>query len=521
MSTKTPPPFKNRWLITGTLTTETELHIGDGFAEKLSLRNQECGKDHVADEDPLYQTVCTDHQGRAFIPSTSLRGPLRSAVIEAGAWDGVWEALFGSDKERLEKDPESAVGGKLIFYDAFYAGSLHQKVPPDDPSFPQWHPERRTSIATSVSLDRRKRTARENLLYQTEYIPVGEIFTVEIGGDNLTDEDVARLLALLERFKSTGLSPLTLGAQKSSNWGQVRWELQQISRFTRDDLPNWQSVWNSPLSPKEFSRLKNMAAGLALPSAEDMLEIQIHLQMTSPWLVGDAEQKDRLARAKKDKVEESKRPPGAVPVLDEKGRPFIPAKAVRGLLRTQAERILQTLGQQVPHPVDLPVISNKTSAAEALHDASQKLDLAAHLFGASGWRAPLQISAMKVEGETPALLTQEFVAIDRFTGGAADQLKFKASFAKPAFLTGHLRLDLRRASDVGASQSARGLLALLLRDLKEGDLTPGSHAAIGSGACTCTAEITDAGVSFESLEAWLACPSVTDSLASLRQPVSA
>ena len=72
---------------------------------------------------------------------------------------------------------------------------------------------------------------------------------------------------------------------------------------------------------------------------------------------------------------------------------------------------------------------------------------------------------------------QELVAIDRFTGGAAHQLKFNAEYADRPHLKGRITLDLKRAEPW-----ARGLLALTVRDLIEGDIAMGYGASKGFGA---------------------------------------
>lgn len=74
---------------------------------------------------------------------------------------------------------------------------------------------------------------------------------------------------------------------------------------------------------------------------------------------------------------------------------------------------------------------------------------------------------------------QEFVAIDRFTGGAKDQAKFNALALYRPVLEGCLRVHTP-----ALSQNGWALLALTLRDLKEGDITFGFGAAKGYGTCT-------------------------------------
>ena len=72
------------------------------------------------------------------------------------------------------------------------------------------------------------------------------------------------------------------------------------------------------------------------------------------------------------------------------------------------------------------------------------------------------------------------VAIDRWTGAAAEQLKFNVVSFESCRLAGWLRLDLDDGDD---GLALAGLLALALRDLCEGDVTFGYGEGKGLGAC--------------------------------------
>ena len=99
-----------------------------------------------------------------------------------------------------------------------------------------------------------------------------------------------------------------------------------------------------------------------------------------------------------------------------------------------------------------------------------------------------------VEEGKDAMLRQEFVAIDRFTGGVADKLKFNAEGAYRPMLRGTLSLNLARVSRSHQPQQDNaymhtdpwtiGLMALVIRDLIEGDIPLGFGASKGYGAST-------------------------------------
>ncbi|MGH8615097.1 MAG: TIGR03986 family type III CRISPR-associated RAMP protein [Gammaproteobacteria bacterium] len=90
------------------------------------------------------------------------------------------------------------------------------------------------------------------------------------------------------------------------------------------------------------------------------------------------------------------------------------------------------------------------------------------------------VSEFSAESPVPdELPRQEFVAIDRFTGGAANKKKFNAERPDSVTLHGWIEVEPERICAWGY-----GLLALVLRDLKEGDIQFGLGRAKGYGSCT-------------------------------------
>lgn len=502
------PQFESRWLITGTIVTKTELHIGDGGAARILDRNEPA--DEKSDQASIASdanTVCTDHRGRAYLPGSGIKGTLRELVTIPDPKDPKnnppiihpsWEALLGSDKP----DSSDAVGGKVEFFDAFWRegdgpGSPDDKgESADDQTRPWWNQKRRTAVAVSVSLDRRTRTAKENLLYHLEYVPPGEKFDFEIGGDGLSDEEVARLLVLLDRL---GDGTATLGAQASNDWGRVGIEDLKILRLDGEGMKRWKEAPTAPPKPQPIDedtkkRIEIEKKRIEIPAAREVLEIVLNLHLESPWLIRDPRQRERSEAGKKNELAESDKPRDAVPIRDESGKPFVPAKSLRGALRSRAEMILRTLDLPcADHPGDIKAVSTK---GKEVDDVTKLIregdgedvpppDLAAKLFGLGGWRAPVHVPRFTAT-KTVADHRQEFVAIDRFTGGAAEHLKFNAELAGMTALTGSLTVDLTRLKKVDPQGASLGLLALVLRDLAEGDIPLGSGSAKGQGFCNAT-----------------------------------
>jgi CRISPR/Cas system CSM-associated protein Csm3 (group 7 of RAMP superfamily) len=455
-----PPPFKNRWLISGTLKTKSPLHIGDGFSAELHTRSQQADK---TKDDPEHdvQTVCVDCCKKPYIPGSSLRGVLRSVV---NMEDPASLEVFGSP------DPEAkeAKGGKLIVYDAFIHGES-LSVANDPLHLPFWSKDRRTCVAAHVSIDRQTRTAADKLLFHTEYVPAGTEFLVELGGDGLESEEVTLLLGALDQFNQG----LRLGADIASGWGQVEWTLGKVRKL--DDIKKWTGNRFLPeLSPDQVLALFPST----IATKKDLLLFDLVLHFSGPLLVRDPKQSIRSDEAKsnaKKHRRQAEKQPNATPLLAEDKRPFIPGQAVRGVLRSRLECIMRTLGHSIPSPDKQPVVTDYARV--------QQLDMAAIIFGAPGWKAPLECARFTLKEDCkPLELSQEFVAIDRFTGSVAGRKKFDAKAIVGASLSGRLILDLERIP-AALRLEAKQRLALLFRDLMDGDLHFGSGASKGYGHC--------------------------------------
>ena len=569
-----PQPFKSRWLILGTFTTQSELHIGDGGEACIQNRTRLAKKNIPGQDDESdASTVCVDHAGAAYVPGSSIKGPLRALVsvtdpaTKESRVHHEWEALLGSDRP----DEADAAGGKLEFWDAFHSrgnGTVAEAFVPQpqnrtellaDRNRPWWDPKRRTCVAVAVSLDRRTRTAKENLLYHLEYVPAGETFAFEISGDDLGQADIARLLLLLDQFNA---GEATLGAQASSGWGRVRCKVKELCRLDAKHLAEWKkkpqpglaacqpvdeatrqpiiALLPPPVAQRIFERAhaaseqrnSDQDKTVKLPRDNNTLSITLTLTLESPWLIRDPRQRERSEAAKKlmeqQRITEADKPPDAVAIQNESGIPFVPAKSLRGVLRSRAEMILRTLGLDcAAHPGDVTPVTTKGKRTEAVlalirngsaTDNIKPADLAARLFGFGGWMAPIQVPRLNAIDEVRKH-EQEFVAIDRFTGGAAEGAKFNAELAGMTTLTGVLSLDLARLRKVDPKLCSLGLLALVLRDLAEGDLPIGSGSAKGQGLCMGEAKVMENGSPYPTLGEWFRTSKLLESaLAALRNP---
>lgn len=484
-----PDKLPERWIITAEFVTESPLHIGTGeLKDIVFLRGKIDNADDEVRCSAIHRRAATQTEKNDYpkgdITETHYnaiaRGHAEDPVIPGSSWKGpfraAFERVFG---ETLAHDlfgpPDAQTGGRVEFCDAAFtrldAGA--------EGNLPLWEPGEHTAIEASVALDRRTRTASEGKLYYTEYVPKGARFAVTLTAQGIGSDDARRLLWMLQNIGAHA----QFGAEAGNGWGCLRAENCAVRHFDAAAFDEWKK--NTAAGYEACIQVTQPQSIAALaPDAEtphgSVTAIDIALRFHSPLLV---------RRTEPPKKSGDEKTADSHPRLTPEGRALLPARSFRGALRSQCERILRTLLGDAAAP-------DPTRTPEALHDIEKVADLspAAQLFGAAGWRATLDCPDFFSE-ETPALTDQEFVAIDRFTGGSAAGKKFKWQAAWPAradaplvFKKATLRLDLDRLKTAHADQWAPGLLALALRDLAEGDISFGAGAGKGYGACTAEIE---------------------------------
>jgi CRISPR/Cas system CSM-associated protein Csm3 (group 7 of RAMP superfamily) len=448
-------PFKSRWSIEGTLVTQTPLHIGGGEVDKRGVW------DGRGMREIEVATLAMDHRSRPYLPGSSLKGVVRAWLKGRGLGADLVGDLFGS----------IAAGGKAEFWDA----PLHEDLEPAHPP-PLWQAPHQFGTEVGVAIDRLTRAASDRKLFHRDLVPTGATFNVTITGLDLTDAEVTLLLAGLAGF-NWGPSRIRLGADGMSGKGECVWTPNRIRRMVPEDLDAW--LKRSPLCPAhqylpDLSRnrrrkLEQAAAELIdSVSAPSVLRVGLRLLFDSPFLVNDPVGADEATADHR-------------PRRDNNGKVYLPASSFRGAVRSQAERILRTMGLHACRTDD------PRDACPPLRDAKErreKLCNACQVFGGAGWRSPVGISDFALVADSGRKLPEEFVAIDRFTGGGAEHQKFNAESRYAPILSGTVEIDLERTEHWGL-----GLLALTLNDLSEGDITFGLGAAKGHGSCR--AQVTE------------------------------
>jgi len=488
--------FKNRWRIEGVLTAEEPFHIGIGEDAPTRSRMPEKEDDHGKVEQVRVAAVATDFEGKPYLPSTALKGILRSrlrsqlSVADLAQID----AVFG----RESGDGDDGTGGKVEFLDAFLAPDVQPTYsdagtprvggapPASGAHVPYWDAKRLTGISASVAIDRRTRTAVDKRLFHEEYVPPGFGFKVVITGQNLDNDEIALILLALEGFNDLS-DPIRIGAGGHDGWGRFTWRRESLKCLEASSGRQWVKFLDEgarALVEHGFgevdpaSLLPSLLAKLRPVCRKSVLELELELQFDGPFLVNDPSRaKDKSsADGQESDARDEGSPANHVPLRDHQGRVVLPSKSFRGAFRSRAEKILRTLKPGVGGDPNRP-----DNGCDPIDDAKKvgSLSLVAQAFGSPGWAAPLEISDFFELDRCSVCQRQEFVAIDRFTGGSAARLKFDAEFVESPTLHGRISVDLTRADPW-----VLGLVTLVLRDLIEGDITFGFGASKGYGGCT-------------------------------------
>lgn len=412
--------------IKGALETLSALHISSG--EEAEYKDKE-------NESRHYAQLCLNVENKPFIPASTIRGFLREVAKNYDM--NVAECLFGCSND----DDENRVSGKLRFYDAsLFNLNLSEKLlkrHEDQQKIYKNH----GFINFRIALNARLGIAEENKLFASEYVPAGNCFEVELEADEISEADLKDILGLLECFD--GSEQATLGKGTSQGQGKVQWKCEEITYLDSEQIKSWLNNSNGELKYIPLQHIEPIKIALKKP----LKKIEIELNFSAPFLVNDAylvEEKD------KDKSEEENKD---IPDLEfsrlPTGESIIPASSLRGVLRGQCQRILNTL--ELNHSLD-------------------------NLFGTTEKRSLLWIT--DAVGKLKENHEQMFNAIDRFTGGTKDNALYQINAAQEQTLTATIFLDDKRE----VKDWEKGLLLLVARDALEGDLACGWGKARGFGA---------------------------------------
>ncbi|ABQ90248.1 RAMP superfamily CRISPR-associated protein [Roseiflexus sp. RS-1] len=484
--------------VTATLRLRTALHIGTG-------------QDSETTDDLLRR----DARGRLLIPGTAIAGALRSLATRLAPrfrGEQLCQALKGPMTNQAcqclvcrlfgdvnpSEENEEASAARVLVYDAVLA---------DVPGL---------QIRDGVGIDRVTGAAarRERIKFDYEVLPAGTIFKLRLEIDpRLPDEEktlplLASVLAEWEQGRGVvgGRVGRGLGAFDLTDVQWIERDLNQpnvLIDFLRNGPPwdttdgdrNWLRKQVEDARQRVTTNHRDLSA-----VARSWALAEFTLAATGPFLTHDLMQAGRSGF-------------DHAPLLatyDRGAKPVLPGSGLRGVLRSQAERIARTLAtlkawddghdsqtrkekflttcpacNPLTTRTDDPVAScnsfiktlPRAERTTLEHEgADDKLCLACQLFGSPWNGSRLRVEDAPFVGEKVELKALDFLAIDRFTGGGRDTAKFDAVVLwKPKF---RVRLFLENPEPWEL-----GWLALVLRDLHDGLTTVGFGAAKGFGRC--------------------------------------
>lgn len=490
MTARTGRPMTSRLRVRGWLRTESPLHVGGlGMGRTDTL--------------PL----AVDGLGRLYVPGTSLAGVLRSWMNGAPP-DRCEPSLWGYTEPGSEKGQAS----RVVVHDGLITRGLglDSHGQPADPL-----PHHALELRTSVGIDRVTGTAAPEILYSRSVVPAGYHIRLELDVESDEQEEdrdravVGQLLAALMDGE------IRLGAATGRGLGRVRL-LDSPLALTADrfDTPEGllAALRDDPARAVRLDTLKGAAADL--PLRRELVRVRVAWRPLSPVMSAAREEGRALL---------------TMPLVTRAGgehvRLVLPGSAIKGVLRARAEFIERTVRGKTAVPASPGSPAHEHSAV--FRDHLDQLDVTTSLFGAARkqsakQRKPAKAGALRAEeclsdvtipanlwraaagldnrtapaskDDRPTDLPSEVrdrlaelglepadhVAINRWTGGAADGLLFRV--LEPHGVTWEplrLTVDLTRLGD--DRNRALALLLLVLRDVAAGRVQLGAYANRGFG----------------------------------------
>ena len=415
----------------GTLVAMTPLSVGGlGTGEHVDLE------------------LAEDGTGQTYIPGTGLAGPMRSWL------------------ERRAKDADAAVQSLFGYIEQVGDKGMSSTLYVSDSPVENAFKERRHGI----SIQDETGTTKPSFFYTRALLPRGTRLKLNMELDILDDGQAAGALALILEALQEG--KIRFGACKTRGMGAMRLEGLTVDWYDFAGDGTALDLWlDGKAAPKQ-----GLEALAAFPRPE--LKPERVFSVSIPWRAVSPV----MVKAGRDGIEAD-----MLPLMSGVGggnvAPVIPGSSIKGILRSQARKILNTLFDSGDNVNEWPIIADLFGSKER----AGRLTIDDVYY-----RPEEPVSLEKwLEEDVPSLdsVTErhQHVAIDRFTGGASDKALYSARPVKrdeqdkSGWEPIRLTLD---ASNVLSDENVRkeqALIKLLLRDMKDGYITIGFGSRRGLG----------------------------------------
>lgn len=475
-------------VITGKLVARTAIHIGSGFGDETT-------------DAPLFR----DAQGKWLIPGTTQGGVLRTIATRLAPRLGMepCQSLI-SGRQQTCKCEVCHLFGNLQPSEEEEYGAEEDRIRASRVWVYNAQPceeDVKTSIRDGVGIDRSSGTAARAAAskFDLEVIPAGTTFTFRIELEDTNEDDHLLLACALAEWQE---ERVWLGGNKGRGLGALTLEDIRYSEYDLDASDSLMSFLKSD-SPWENAQVQDRWFDAILATvqervaqsyaqmtgiARNFVSLTLTLQATGPMVTND------ITTATWTGFDHAP----ALRFIQKPGSALLHGSGMRGVLRSQAERIARTLVTQryegdddfqaccpacspvEPQP-EMPLAScdallNVAGVTPEVEVTDEQLCLACQLFGSTRRGSRLLVEDSPQQG-SPEYKIMDFLAIDRFTGGGLDEAKFDALVLwRPKF---EVRLHLENAEPWEL-----GWLTLVLRDLAEEYLSVGFGVSKGFGKVT-------------------------------------
>lgn len=442
-----------RVILTGTLTTQSNFHIGTGEEGIETDKNNN-------KNDITFNTLCLDAGGNPYIPASSLRGYLKHIIeLHEGKNSSTVNTLFGLARQK--KDAEEAGNiGLIRVYDARWSKS--------QATYQQ-------RLISQTSIDPVSNTAKEHHLLSHAVVPPQSIFNVTIEIDKVSSEHVNILLKALNTFdeKYNG----KLGKAKTSGQGRASWTQTDLTVLTHEKFIEWLKDRNNKLLTDFYQNDIHIFETTAYKNNKHK-EIKLQLTAQSPLLIVDAPFSTKETNRRKD---ENKKNNNSVLFeadlffMKQGNDAIIPGSTLKGWVRARCRKILLTLIYKTAKNKGGGIVSISTDSVNKAVDKQIK-----QLFGSTEAQGLLHFSDAKIKLDDCDIHQQTFNAIDRFTGGTKDTALYNVEAIWPKKA---IPLTLQIPEEA-LNPWMKLLLLFVLRDAMQGDLVLGWGKSKGYGRLT-------------------------------------
>lgn len=458
----------------------SDTHVGDGST--APLKELCCTSDsrkqafdrlrQIAGEQGFEGTtrlLSRDKDRRPVIEATSLRGALRSALLEYD--QELARKLLGYEDLTSRKTANPEDSGRLWIF----GGKLTLLSEPGAcERLPFWAPNEYSFIMTGNARDRDLGAVRHGMLYATEYLPAGLRFSYEVVFRGTRDEFEDMVPAFFDLLSSEGA--LEIGGQTGYGNGRVR-----VVDSAVDVEYHYYDVRVSGFGkPEHFSFTIGAGECQTSASTEKCSYYSLDLKCPGPFFIVDPS------------VDEQRGDGGSDEKIDHhvlhraRNEPYLSGKAVLQALRSAAARLEleEALEESGPGQFDYDNLALK--ADDPFRHVTRYEDVktrTARLFGQPGWGKRVKVDSMSRMNSDELSYEAESIQLDSFTQAPIDGalLSFRAD-ANVKFQV-QVRFDGRRypEGEEGTRDQDQAFLERVIGRATEDGLELGHSVGSGFG----------------------------------------